>query len=290
MALVFPEDRPFRVLQTTDWHSDKGAGPAAKTRAAVARLVRDHDPDCLAVTGDIWCGDDHPHAAPLLLEQDCAFLDGLGRPWSICFGNHDWMFPRAQVLARLRKRRHFLLPDADPLGNCRIPVVDRSGAVRWQLIFLQTDLQWRPETVAWFQAEARRQHAAHEGTPPPAIAFYHIPLRAYQDAIDSGRFQGTVHEDVLYWGDEDGAIAPMLAGAGFVRAGFCGHSHEIDGHFTEGGVVFGYGRSTGYGGYGDRLEKGATLFDLAADGTFTFRHVYPDGAGPVVVAAPHPGT
>lgn len=65
-----------------------------------------------------------------------------------------------------------------------------------------------------------------------------------------------------------------------MRACFVGHSHKNDYYFEEDGIVFAFGRATGYGGYGgEALEKGATLLVLGPQpGAFQFQTVFADGS------------
>lgn len=56
----------FRILQLTDFHSDKGDALANQTYADIRSIVNHARPDLLAVTGDIWCCDDDPKRAPAI--------------------------------------------------------------------------------------------------------------------------------------------------------------------------------------------------------------------------------
>jgi len=144
---------------------------------------------------------------------------------------------------------------------------------------LNSGPQWHlPEDLRWFQEETRRLTRAR-GKIIPAIAYFHIPLKNYQDAIDQGRTIGAGDEFILNWGDEEGLAAPIFKQAGNIRACFTAHSHKNDFWFEEDGVVFAYGRATGYGGYGgEELRKGGKLLELDLYSQhFRFMTVFGDG-------------
>jgi len=277
-TLRAPENEAFRILQLTDFHSDVSEYANGRTRADVRVMVTRHRPHFLAVTGDIWCGDGHPDTAAMWMARDLDFIASLETPWAFTWGNHDYAEDVASAQARIAATPHYAAPAMTPRGECHIAVDRPGGTPAWDLFFLNTRDAWQlPSDLEWFLARSQAL-ADSRGCIVPALVFFHIPLRRYQVAIDEGRFSGVALEEVLSWGDEADTGADLIASAGNVRACFCGHSHRNDGHFEENGVLFAYGRSTGYGGYGDDLRKGAKLISLAHDGgRVDFETVFADG-------------
>lgn len=275
------DDTTFRILQLTDFHSDVSEFMNERTRADVRAMIAHFKPDLLAVTGDIWCGDDHPESAPMWMARDLVFLGGLGVPWAFTWGNHDWFDDFQAARVRIAATPNAIAPEGDGHGNFRIEV-HPPGASRpaWDLFFLNSGPSWNlPGDLDWFHGECARIHE-ERGRVLPAIAYFHIPLRNYQDAIDTGRTIGFGTETVLFWGDDDGIAAPILKEPGNLRACFCGHSHKNDFYFVEDGITFAYGRATGYGGYGgEELAKGGKLLLLDLNtGAFCFQTVFADGS------------
>lgn len=256
----------FRILQLTDFHSDVSEYANERTRADVCAMLQRYRPDFLAVTGDIWCGDGHPDAAPMWMARDLAFIGSLETPWAFTWGNHDYAADAARAQAQILGSPHYAAPESTARGECHIAVADRDGDARWDLLFANSGAEWRlPRDLEWV-GDRSRALAEARGRVLPAVLFFHIPLRRYQTAIDAGRTEGIANEEVLYWGDEADTGADLIMAMPNIRACFCGHSHRNDCWFEEGGVRFAYGRSTGYGGYGEDVKKGATLITLELRG------------------------
>lgn len=301
---VRPDGR-FRILQVADFHSDVEERLNERTRADVRAMAAHFAPDLLAVTGDIWCGDEHPEAAPMWRQRDLAFLGALGLPWAFALGNHDYVGDLDDAFALIAATPHAVAPCGSGRGDFRIEVTwpnaaqarghvprRRSRRLRvpegpaLDVFFLNSGPRWNlPGDLRWFEEEIERINESR-GLVLPAIVFFHIPLENYQRAINEGRTIGVGDEDVLNWGDEEGIAAAILKRAGRrgetpgnVRACFCAHSHKNDFYFEEDGVIFAYGRATGYGGYGgEELAKGAKLIEVdIVAGTLSFMTVFADG-------------
>jgi 3',5'-cyclic AMP phosphodiesterase CpdA len=277
--ILVPEDRPFRILQLTDFHSDAGEEARAATHAMVEDFVRRYSPDFLAVTGDIWCADEQPDRASDLQREEIAFIDSFELPWAFAWGNHDAGVDRLpESLALFDDTRHCCKRWGDDRGSLRVELEARStGRVVWELYFLNSGLSWEPERdLKWFlETTTNANESSQESIP--RIVFFHIPLRNYAEAMAEGRAGGTAREEVLCWGDEEGRVEEIIKLAGRVRACFCGHSHRNDFHFREDGILFSYGRCTGHGGYGEDLPRGAKLISLdARDGSLGVRTVVPE--------------
>lgn len=276
-TITHTNERAFRVLQLTDFHNDQGRELAERTYRDVRAMVQRYSPDFLAVTGDIWCGDSLPGIAPSLRMRDLRFLASLEIPWAFCWGNHDYVGDFGSAQAEIRRSKNALMPDSDANGNYRVAVQNGTGRVLWDIYFLNSkEFGLLYQDVAWLEAESRRI-AQGRGYRAPAVVFFHIPLRQYEDARLMEEIQGIGLEEVLFY-DDDGTLLRELTRCGCVRACFAGHSHVNDFYFQRDGVVLAYGRATGHGGYGgDRLAKGAKLIYLESNGAFAFESVFAEG-------------
>ena len=251
-------DGTLHILQLTDFHSDAGEAFARRTYDDIRAITAHTEPDFLAVTGDIWCGDSMPEAAPALMDRDLDFLGSLGVPWAFVWGNHDYVGDLDQSRAKIAATKNALAPVGDGRGSFRIEIRDAAGSsALWDLFFLNSGLKWKlPGDTAWFEKEALRIRKKR-GCVLPALVFVHIPLYEYERARLSGAYRGIAQEEVLHWGDDGQVLAALLRHGG-VRACFAGHSHVNDFSCEAQGITLAYGRATGYGGYGgDQLEKGA---------------------------------
>jgi hypothetical protein len=268
----------LRILQLTDFHSDVSEFDNERTRADVRAMVTLYRPHFLAVTGDIWCGDGNRDTAAMWMARDLDFLASLETPWAFTWGNHDFARDFSQAQDRIARTPHYAAPEMTERGECHIEVAGKDGNVAWDLFFANSMDEWQmPEDLAWLPKRSD-DLAGLRRREVPALLFFHIPLRRYQIAIDEGRTQGLAMEEVLFWGDEADSGADLIISSGNIRACFCGHSHRNDCYFEEGGVTFAYGRSTGYGGYGSDVRKGAKRITLSMHGAeMDFETVFGDG-------------
>jgi hypothetical protein len=270
--------RPFRILQLTDFHTDTGEEKTEQTFIAVEHMIAASHPDLLAITGDLWCSDDRPDLAPVLMNRDLAFLGDLGVPWFFAWGNHDYTASMAEALDQIARTPGAVCATVNGRGGYRIALQATGEATpRWDIFVANSGSAWHlPGDLDWIAGEAQALRGVR-GVSVPAIAFFHIPLGAYKAAMLDGRAQGVALEEVLCTGDEENMGARLIKDAGCIRACFCGHSHRNDFHFEEDGVTFAHGRSTGYGGYGDDVPKGGKLITLSPAGTVEFETIFPAG-------------
>lgn len=269
----------FRILQLTDLHTDAGEAETAETYASIEAMVNHFPPDFLAITGDIWCSDSDPSRAWKRMTRDFKFFDTLQVPWAFTPGNHDHSDDWSLVQGWLADSPYACTEPERGIGNEVIALYgDDTTRPVWELYFLNSGQQWDMPDLLSVATGAKPGHAPFRDNPVPTVFFFHIPLRAYQEAVDGGEAIGIANEPVLHAGDEDGEGLKLFTLYKGARACFCGHSHRNDFYFVRGGVTFAYGRSTGAGGYGDDVAKGAKLIELSTSGDrFRFKTVFPDG-------------
>lgn len=272
---------PFRILQLTDFHTDASEHANTQTWRDAHLLIGHCEPDLLAVTGDIWCADGLPeHEALAGMKRDLALLGDLGVPWAFTWGNHDYADELTLAHERIAATPHAVAPRGDGEGNYRVTIINHeSGAPLWDLFFLNSHTESLLDSdVSWLEREcAVLRHK--RGCDLPAIAYFHIPLKPYEEARLAGAYRGIALEEVLFWGD-DGSLFPRIRDAGGIRACFVGHSHVNDFATEKDGVLLAYGRATGHGGYGgDRLNRGGKVVDLdPVSGSFDCYTLFPDGS------------
>ncbi len=260
--LRIPHPRRFRILQLTDLHLFAGklglheAGNK-RTLETVRNLVRRVHPNLLMVTGDLWPENRDRMAQPRM-RYAIREIDALGVPWAYTWGNHDQLTNFKEGHDHFTKAKNSLYRGADSDGNYVINLLSWwQGRRVGQIICLNT----HREGVQKEQQEWLRNLAKTDPGPVMRLAFFHIPLKQYNDVWDSGEAIGIIGENPASE-KEDGSTLPLLKSMG-VKACFCGHDHTNDYSGEFDGVDLVYGRATGAGGYGGSVvPKGGKLITV----------------------------
>ena len=100
--------------------------------------------------------------------------------------------------------------------------------------------------IGWYIEQSAAYTAANEGNPLPALAFFHIPLPEYNEAVktENSFMVGTRKEPACSPKINSGLAAAMLE-AGDVMGVFVGHDHINDYAVDWRGILLAYGRYTG---------------------------------------------
>ncbi|MCX5759860.1 MAG: metallophosphoesterase family protein, partial [Candidatus Hydrogenedentes bacterium] len=246
-----PNPLHVRILQFTDLHFFAGKELHETLNKAsvdtMQKLVKRTKPDLVMITGDSW-PENRDNRGEEFMRYAVAQYEALGVPWAYTWGNHDQLPDAAVGNQALASARNSLYRGATTDGNYVIDIIGRHRKIAGQLVCINTQ---RDGLVKPQQDWLRGLSAS---LPPgvPRLAFFHIPLKQYDDIWKQGRAKGVKNEQVMPE-KEDGSSLPLLKALG-VRACFCGHDHTNDYSGMCGGVELVYGRATGAGGYGgDKL-------------------------------------
>ena len=200
----------FTVLNLTDpqlndCHWDPTDPGYDHSFAALDRTVRTLidrlKPDLITVTGDISMTD-QPKAYPAFAD----YMDAFGIPWCVVWGNHDQqdVVERIdfvyKILPYYRSRKHFFHEDGDPAmgnGNYIIAICKDDKPVHALFMFDSHNCVWLPDEngvkhfyydklnetqIQWYKAQASALKA--DGCVHTSMLM-HIPMHAYQDAVDA---------------------------------------------------------------------------------------------------------
>jgi 3',5'-cyclic AMP phosphodiesterase CpdA len=254
------DNDPVRVLQVTDLHI--GSTGFWKqdliSIKRIKRLVEMHDPDIIAITGDLFTGE-KPYGS-LLAAFAVQFFDGLDRPWLYTFGNHDpeGGFGRDEIYeifdasewgvigfhpvpGEIKKKYDFLVDVK--VGQNETPV--------WQFYAFDSGSKKgfksiKADQLKWYKRYSNISKAKY-GKKVRAISFFHIPLIQYQYLVDdkSLSFEGENREKV-YYEEDDGSVYDTFVEVGNIEATFCGHDH-YNNYWGEykGGIILAYGFISG---------------------------------------------
>lgn len=283
--LICPDPSQVRILQLTDTHFGRPKAGDRLTdelsRKMIRKLVDEQQPSLVFHTGDFINNDvaGVEHSA-------IDFMNDLGTPWSLVFGNHDHGNVQNSItLDEYYKRleNHATGYKTDVSGNreyCfRIDVRDEKGKVGTTLLGFNcgsplTKMIVNQGQVNWLKSQLEAD--AKAGHKHPILVMQHIPTIEFKTLYDDKAAVGRQGEKVCFESDL-GEVFEVYRASNRVRAVFCGHDHVNDYIGTHKGVKLAYGRVSGWSGYGD-WQRGGRAIDLnLKDQSFKTRVVLPSG-------------
>ena len=323
---TFTTDEDFKVLQLTDIHIGAGwmcHGKDLKALNAVAAMVTAEKPDLVIATGDIaypvppQAGTDDNLASAKLF---AALMERLGVYWTVTFGNHDTEaysdYNREQI-ADFYENSGFKYclfksgpENIDGYGNSVINIKNAKGEITQSIYMFdshsylnhdilgfghdydnihENQVEWYRECVEKFTAYNRA--ISGEETPvPKSTAYFHIPLKEYQDAwyeyMDNGfkdtenvkLLEGIAGEGgiIVFPGEGEDELFETMLELGSTKGIFCGHDHENNFSLEYKGIQLCYGMSIDYLAYvgisGRGAQRGCKVITYSPDGSFTTKN------------------
>lgn len=275
--LTIAHPKRFRILQITDLHYFAGDKIVHESRnrgttEIIRQLIAGAKPDLLMATGDLW-PENRDGKGEERMRYVVHELESFGLPWAYTWGNHDQLPDFAAGHKVFREARNSLYRGDQSNGNYVIDVMDEKGRRVWQLVCLNTTRDGlAKEQQQWLETLRKA-----DPQPVPRVAFFHIPLKQYEDIWENGAASGIFGESVCKE-KEDGSSLAFLKALD-VKACFCGHDHVNDYSGRADGIELVYGRATGLGGYGsETVPKGGKLITLnSAKGSCEWVTLTPKG-------------
>ena len=323
---TFTTDKDFKVVQFSDIHIGAGwmcHGKDLKALNAVAAMVTAEKPDLVIVTGDIaypippQAGTNDNLAEAKLF---ATLMENLGVYWTVTFGNHDTeaysKYDRAQI-ADFYENSGFKYclfksgpEDIDGFGNNVINIKNSKGEITQSIFtfdshaYLNHDIlgfgynydNIRESQVEWYRncvkelTEYNKSVSNIENPVPKSTAFFHIPLREYQDAWyeylnngfkDTGNaklIEGTAGEGgiIVFPGEGEDTLFETMVELGSTKGVFCGHDHDNNFTMEYKGIRLCYGMSVDYLAYigisGRGAQRGCKVITYSPDGSFTTKN------------------
>lgn len=323
---TFTTDDDFKVMQLTDIHIGAGwmcHGKDLKALNAVAAMVTAEKPDLVIVTGDIaYPIPPQAGTSDNLAEAElfAALMEQLGVYWTVTFGNHDTeaysKYDRAQI-ADFYENSGFKYclfksgpEDIDGYGNSVINIKNSKGEITQSLFtfdshsYLNHDIlgfgydydNIRESQVQWYRNCVKeltgynKSVSDMENPVPKSTAFFHIPLKEYQDAwyeyMNNG-FKDTENAKLLegiageggiivYSGEGEDSLFEAMLELGSTKGVFCGHDHENNFTMEYKGIKLCYGMSVDYLAYigiaNRGAQRGCKIITYSPDGTFVTKN------------------
>lgn len=254
--LKFNAGGEFKILQFTDTHINL-AGKAYLTSFDIIRTVTEIEkPDLVVFTGDIVT-EEHPEDG---YKKIAEILGSSGTPWAVVFGNHESEkgFKRRQLAELVEKMPGCLNKDVGSISgnsNFILPIKSETGKPAALVYCLDSNdySQLKPivqgygwfdfSQIEWYRKSSREFTRQNNGTPLPALAFFHIPLAEYTQAVHrkDSLIIGVRNEDESSALINSGMYSAMLE-CGDVMGTFVGHDHINDYITIFHGIALAYGR------------------------------------------------
>jgi 3',5'-cyclic AMP phosphodiesterase CpdA len=276
--LSFRQDGTFTIVQFTDIHWTEGSEPDQKSRKLMEDVLDAEQPDLVFYTGDTIFSKDCPDPRRSARQAVEPALQR-NRPWAVVFGNHDTEhgITRRELMDTFRELPHCLsLPGPEDITGVGNFVLEVSSARSEQIAALLYGIDsgsyspvdnvpgydWiRQDQIQWYRRQSAAYTAAN-GSPLPALAFFHIPLPEYAEMWAAAGCSGTRGEPECAPKINSGMFT-AFAEMGDVMGTFVGHDHLNDYMGEWYGIRLCYGRASGYNTYGrDDFPRGARVIRL----------------------------
>jgi hypothetical protein len=140
--------------------------------------------------------------------------------------------------------------------------------------------------IEWYRRQSAALTQGNLGVPLPALAFFHIPLPEYREAVQAKTRVGQAWEGVCAPELNSGLFTAFVE-AGDVMGAFVGHDHDNDFAGTVRGICLAYGRKTGTFSYLQHQQSGARIIEIT-EHQRTFESWIRTHDGQVVDRAIHP--
>lgn len=284
--LRYRPDGKFKILQFTDTHYIKGDSRSERSLKNVIEMLDTEKPDFVIFTGDVIFGNPAEASAREILQP----LVERGIPFAVALGNHDSDFElsRSEIYRIIRSvPGNVNTPDDLGIHGCSNDILTLAGPDGVDRVFYLFDSgnrdnvagvgSWgyvHSDQIEWYRRASRYFSEKNGGKPVPSIAFQHIPVPEYNQAMldkgDKARFlRGNLGEEPCSPVFNSGQYLAMRE-MGDVQAIVAGHDHNNDFVLMWQHFFFVYGRFSGCDTvYNDLKPSGARVFEFTAhDGGF----------------------
>ena len=279
MPLRFKEGK-LRIAQLTDVHWTPGSEKSEKGNPeTLLKVLETEKPDVVILTGDVVTSKPAMEGWRKVVEM----METAGVPFAVTMGNHDAEnLSEDSIYDYLCKSRLFMGEKGPEClsgtGNYLLPVRASDGTEKVNALLYCLDsndytpdaerygnyawIDWKQ--IGWYREQSNIYKVKNNGTPLPALAFFHIGLPEFGHLQGRPEMYGHFGENGGFPKINSGMFHAMIE-QGDVMGVFVGHDHDNDYIGQEYGIALGYGRVSGHDAYGD-LERGARIIDLYEDG------------------------
>lgn len=281
--LQFSKDGKFKIVQFTDVHFKYGNPASNVALERINEVLDAEQPDLVIFTGDVIYSAPADSGMVQVLEQ----VSKRKLPFVVTFGNHDdeQGLSRQQLYDIIRKVPGNIMPDRGTALSPDYALTVKSSSNPQKdaaVLYCMDSHSYSPlkdvkgyawltfDQVNWYRHQSAAFTAQNGGQPIPALAFFHIPVPEYHEAVadENSTIRGTRMEEACAPRINSGMFAAMKEG-GDVMGIFVGHDHDNDYAVMWKNILLAYGRYTGGNTVYNHLPNGARVIVLD-EGARTF--------------------
>lgn len=281
--LQFSKDGKFKIVQFTDVHFKYGNPASNAALERINEVIDAEQPDLVIFTGDVIYSAPADSGMVQVLEQ----VSKRKLPFVVTFGNHDdeQGLSRQQLYDIIRKVPGNIMPDRGTALSPDYALTVKSSSNPQKdaaVLYCMDSRSYSPlkdvkgyawltfDQVNWYRQQSAAFTAQNGGQPIPALAFFHIPVPEYHEAVadENSTIRGTRMEEACAPRINSGMFAAMKEG-GDVMGIFVGHDHDNDYAVMWKNILLAYGRYTGGNTVYNHLPNGARVIVLD-EGARTF--------------------
>jgi 3',5'-cyclic AMP phosphodiesterase CpdA len=268
VGLHYNKDGKFKIVQIADTHVIPENANSAITLKNLEVVLDAEKPDFVIHTGDIVYGRPASEAAHLVFDN----LVRRGIPFAVTLGNHDGEFDlsREELLNLIcsfdgcvNKGKDNILTLSGPDGLDRVFYLFDSGN-RDEIAGVNGWGYIHAPQIDWYRKASNYFKRRNRGEIVPSMAFFHIPVPEYNEALhsDSRELTGHVGEEPCSPSFNSGLYLTFRE-QGDVQAICTGHDHNNDFVIRWQDFYFIYGRYTCFDNiYGDLQPSGVRVFEF----------------------------
>ena len=241
------------------------------------RQMDEEKPDLVVFTGDII----YTQPAKDNLRRVLKTVSDRKIPFSIVFGNHDHEqgTPHQELLEVAQSLPYNLTVDEVPEisgdGNYALAVRSSDDKKDAAVLYCFDSNAYSSikgidgydyikfDQIDWYRSRSQAFTEANGGTPLLSLAFFHIPLPEYHQAIadENATVYGIRREKACAPALNSGLFTAMKE-QGDVKGVFVGHDHDNDYAVYWQGILLAYGRFSGGPTEYNHLPNGARIIEL----------------------------
>jgi Leucine-rich repeat (LRR) protein len=271
-VLKFNAQSRFKIVQFTDTHVQYDSYRSDSVLVLMKTVIEREKPNLVILTGDV-VGSDYRKKAWLKVAQ--VMIDAKV-PWAALLGNHDaeYEIDKEETMNTIVGLPYNLTisgpTELAGKGNYVLPIQasksQKTAAVCYVLDSEEKpqpyEYEWMDESqVQWYKQQSAAFTKLNNGTPLPALAFFHIPFPEFDHVRGKSNTFGMNLETASATGSPRSNLFTAFQETKDVMGVFVGHEHNNNYIGCLNDIALGFGQTTGRQVYGE-LGAGARVIEL----------------------------